>query len=272
MIGGVFHIIGVTSNEDFYISIDGYPFIKKEMLKEINFNYIIVTMDDYQSALKEAEILFGSQIQEKMIVGKVLQHPRFNFDKYIKILKNIPTIISNDCFAGYLYHRLGLPFQSPTINMFWTPENYYKLLCNLKEYMEKPILFKGTAWGKIKRVEYPVCSLGDIEVHMNHYETFEEAKRKWEQRVMRINYDNLLIVNHTTSEYEAERFCKLPYKNKMCFTTFQMAGCIDVSDIYEHLSTKNNMNLGSIVHASTNGRFNLYDPFEILDTGNTRKK
>lgn len=236
-------------------------------MKDIEFDYIIVTNADYSGVMKEAETLYGKQIQEKMIAGRVLQHPDFDFAKYIRIRKHVPSIISQDCFGGILYSNLGLPFLSPTINMFWTSEDYYKLLSNLKEYMEKPLIFKGMAWGNISKIEYPVCSLGDIQVHMNHYKTYEEAKEKWEQRVQRIDYDNLFIVTKTSSKYWAEKFCGLSYKNKMCFTSFEMEGCIDVSNIYEYVYSKSSIGIAAVMHESTCGRFNLYNPFDILDTG-----
>ena len=53
----------------------------------------------------------------------------------------------------------------------------------------------------------------------------------------------------------------------MCFTNFKMEGCIDVGNIYEHVYSKSGMGIGAVAHDSTYGRFNLYNPFDILDTG-----
>lgn len=267
----VFRVVGITSNDDFYVSVDGYPFIPKKKLREIEFDYIIVTMDDYHNIMKEAEMLFGYQISEKMIAGRVLQHPDFNMEQYSKIRKHIPSIISPNCFGGLLYHFLGLPFLSPTINMFWREEEYYKLLSNLKEYMEKPLVFKEMRWVREEKREYPVCSLGDIHVYMNHYNNYEEAKEKWEQRTKRIDYSNLFIVGRASSKYWAEKFCGLPYKNKMCFTAFKMDGCIDVTDIYNHSYLNSELSIGQclglIMNDSTWGKYRLYNPFQMLDTG-----
>lgn len=259
---GVFCIVGVTSNDNFYTSVDGYPFIPKEKLRDIDFDYIIVTNNDYCGVVSEAETLCGSQVREKMIAGRVLQHPNFDFGQYIKIRKHVPSIISPNCFAGVLYHNLGLPFLSPTINMFWKQEDYYKLLSNLKEYMRKPLVLKEMKWNEVFKREYPVCSLGDICVFMNHYRTYEEAKEKWEQRVQRIDYNNLVIVGETSDQDWAEMFCRLPYKNKMCFTNFKMDGCIDVKEILNAIPT-----IWEIMMESACGRYSLYNPFLILDTG-----
>ena len=34
------------------------------------------------------------------------------------------TIIARDCVGGILYHQLGERFLSPTINLFFTPEDF----------------------------------------------------------------------------------------------------------------------------------------------------
>lgn len=196
-----------------------------------------------------------------VIRGRVLFQPNFDFDQYIKLMEAIPSIISRSCFGGILYHQLGLPFQSPTINMFWEEEDYYKLLSDLRGYMDKPLDF--IKWGSNKEgKEYPICSLGDIQVLMNHYETYEEAELKWNLRKKRINYDNLFIVNFTQSEYWAEKFSKLPYKKKVCFTDFDMEDCINIKDIYD--KNIQNKTMGMIVNETAYGRYRLFNPFQML--------
>jgi len=114
--------------------------------------------------------------------------------KYIGNIKerynynNIPTIICSNCIGGIIYNNLGLKFQSPTINL-WIPESdFIKLISNLKEYLQEDLLLAGYQEG------YPLGLLKDITIHFNHYDTFEEAKEKWNERKRRINFDNLNIM------------------------------------------------------------------------------
>ena len=52
-----------------------------------------------------------------------------------KRLKNFnPTIISSNCNGGIIYHDLGLPFNSPTINLSMDTDDFIKLVSNLKYY------------------------------------------------------------------------------------------------------------------------------------------
>ena len=132
-------------------------------------------------------------------------------------LKNInPTIFSSNCNGEFIYHDMKLKFLSPTINLSFNMNDYVKMLENLEWYMKQPI----TKYDD-PRFEYPTGMLGDIEIRFNHYDTFEEAVKKWEERKQRINWDNLFILGIDGDEctYESiQRFDSLPYKNKVIFT------------------------------------------------------
>ncbi|MDE6474829.1 MAG: DUF1919 domain-containing protein [Clostridia bacterium] len=60
----------------------------------------------------------------------------------------------------------------------------------------------------------------EIKINGIHYKTFEELKNKWNERKMRVNYNNIFIIGSyrdgCTDEL-VERFCALPYKNKVFF-------------------------------------------------------
>ena len=99
--------------------------------------------------------------------------------------KNI-SIISNDCCAGCIYHDIGARFLSPTINLYINNENFFKYLSHIKEYNELELQEKPT------NEKYPVGILKSefldpIEIHFIHYSSFNEAKKKWDDRKSRIN-------------------------------------------------------------------------------------
>ena len=134
-----------------------------------------------------------------------------------KRLKNItPTIISSNCNGEFIYYDMNLQFRSPTINLSFEMNDYVKMLENLKWYMEQPILPHEDL-----RYDYPTGMLGDIEILFNHYETFEYAVKKWEERKKRIDWDNLFVlaIDGDGCTYDSiQRFDRLPYKNKVIFT------------------------------------------------------
>lgn len=101
---------------------------------------------------------------------------------------NKPSIICSNCIGGIIYHNLGMPFLSPTINLWMPTSDFIKFIRNIREYVEEDLVLVSTEKG------YPIVSLKDIIIHFNHYKTFKEAKEKWNERKKRIDYDNLYII------------------------------------------------------------------------------
>lgn len=62
--------------------------------------------------------------------------PFFDFEKYVSLLENSISIISNDCWGGILASKLGLQMKSPFCNCYIGKEDYYQLLCNMKKYLQ----------------------------------------------------------------------------------------------------------------------------------------
>lgn len=86
------------------------------------------------------------------------------------------TLISVNCAAGRMYHNLGLRFDSPTINLAFSRQDFCKFCANLRYYLDQELIFIGTD----KR--FPVALLGDIYIDFVHYTSKEEAEEKWNER------------------------------------------------------------------------------------------
>ena len=81
---------------------------------------------------------------------------------------------------------------------------------------------------QLQSIPYPVgklrggtCGLPDISIFFVHYKTFEDAKKKWDERFQRINYDNLFFLMDRGMDAKDEildGFHSLPGKNKVFFT------------------------------------------------------
>lgn len=133
-----------------------------------------------------------------------------------KLKNTTPTIISSNCNGEFWYYDMKLKFLSPTINLSFDMNEYVKMLENLRWYMDQPI-----SPYEDNRFEFPTGKLADIEIRFNHYNTFDEAVVKWEERKKRIDWDNLFIlgIDGDNCTYKTmQRFDKLPYKNKVIFT------------------------------------------------------
>lgn len=136
--------------------------------------------------------------------------------KRIRLKNTTPTIISSNCNGEYWYYDMKLRFLSPTINLSFDMNDYVKMLENLHWYMDQPI-----EPCKDNSFDYPTGMLSDIKIRFNHYSSFEEAEKKWEERKKRINWNNLFIIgiDGDNCTYESMlRFDNLPFKNKVIFT------------------------------------------------------
>ena len=154
--------------------------------------------------------------------------PRLSLEEFRKRVKNKDfTLIARDCVGGILYHQLGLKFLSPTINLFFIPEEFNCFCLNLKEYIAGELVEL-----KDPNTSYPVGLINPIKgssiirqvrVDFIHYDSFEQAKNKWDERKKRINWDNLYVLSTFCYEPEiitlnpklVEDWNKIPYKKVM---------------------------------------------------------
>lgn len=140
------------------------------------------------------------------------------------------TILSNNCWGGFIYQMFHLPYNTPTIGLMIMERDYVKFLADLDHYLEEPLVFipaeSSKYYAMLTKTDYkiggyPVALLDDIEIHFVHYSSEEEAKEKWNRRKARINKDRLLIKLSERNDCDAEvirQFHELPYANKICFT------------------------------------------------------
>lgn len=110
------------------------------------------------------------------------------------------TIISNNCWGGTVYESFGLQKMTPTAGMFIMPADYITMLRDLPAHLAMPLSFitpdesKWTSelggsrdWGK-----YLIGRIGEVELHMLHYHDEASARRKWEDRATRVNFDKIM--------------------------------------------------------------------------------
>ena len=98
------------------------------------------------------------------------------------------TILAPTCIAGVIYHELGHPFLSPTINLWMYDKDFLRFVHNLRYYLSCKLRF-------VQGIdETPTAYLDDILIHFNHYHSEKEAAVKWYERAARVKYDNLFII------------------------------------------------------------------------------
>lgn len=131
------------------------------------------------------------------------------------------SIISNNCLGGFISHDLGLKFNSPTVNL--TVQNFPLFVEHFEHYLKCDLI----ETDRKSEYSFPTGMLisekfPPVNLLFNHYHSFEEAKAKWMERRVRVDYDNVFFIMECYDNYfpdEFEAYKRLPYrKNKAVLT------------------------------------------------------
>lgn len=127
-------------------------------------------------------------------------------------------ILATNCMGGILYHDIGKPFDSPTINLTIGGMDFIRLCENPEYYMNQiPTLRDVSPQG------YPIADVAGLRVNGVHYKDLDDFNDKWIRRCKRFleneNEEILLIASDAQiqTDEEIEAFHNLPYR-KVCFT------------------------------------------------------
>lgn len=201
---------------------DGYLLITKKELREIEFDILIITSTlYYREIFLEAERLGISA--DRIICGKAFELPLFDYNRYISLVKNPVTILSDDCLGGVLYNTLFLRMSSPLINMYLPKNSYCKFMKNPFYYFEQPLRLHRE--GNIRENICPIGRIGDgdnaVYLELTHYLNFKQAEEKWEHRRKRINKNRLFVKMSIDGTEENKEECLEVFKKvqvpKICF-------------------------------------------------------
>lgn len=205
-----------------YHTIDQIPVVAPVELSNgsIEYDYLIITVineDTFKEIVRQA-VSMGIK-REIILPLRIFQISYFDFNKYIKIKESNISILSDNCFAGFLYHYFGLKFLTPTINMYCDHEAYYSFLENLQEnmtrQMEKVEDYAETPF--LGRFMFPRGRVGKVEWQFNHDVEFETAAARWKRGCERFNWNNYLTIMTIRSDEMAYKFDALPIEHKIGF-------------------------------------------------------
>ena len=207
--------------------------------------------------------------EEKLLGDWIVCIPGFTLEKYRKLQRSRLSIFAQYCFGGLISNILGLPFRSPFVNLALDDQEFIKFLRAPRICMEEQFYFKEMRFeGNLKR-DYPVVTLGNVDICMNHDTDFHEAISKWNRRKPRINWYNLFIVMCTEDKKILEQFDALPFGKKVCFVPFKSdldsAWYINTEiDMGAEITSTGKKSFVNIVNRFGAGFFFYYDPFDML--------
>lgn len=90
-------VVGVTSNDNYYESILSYRFIPKNEIVNTEFDYLICAVNGNNMRIIRDEAINMGIDENSLIPLRAMLLHGFDFDKYERIKKNVPTIIAPHC-------------------------------------------------------------------------------------------------------------------------------------------------------------------------------
>lgn len=267
-------IVAITANALPNVkTIDGWPVIHKNYLKNADFDYIVVMHENYFSDISTDIVNLGIE-RKRIIPCRVLDIPYFNWKDYIDILESDISIVCNNCHGGVLYHTLGLECRSPFKNLALSDKGLLRMLSDLKGYLSAPPQLIRWTVDVHSGLTYPVMAVKDVEIYFNHDKTIEGALEKWERRCKKVNFNNIFVSIYTEESDVVEQFLKLnDYPNKVCFVPYQgnNSRWKDIDNIYELSLLPEQTEFWEPVNSNVSNGKNSFT-FDILSLLHMKKK
>ena len=245
------------------LKADGLPVITESELIMNEFDYVILMgCNDKEYSVRRRMIASLGINKEKILSEKIIITDGFSPEKYAELENAKLTIISRNCFAGLLYNHFCLPFLSPTINMYFEENAFVRFLSEFDRYINSPLVLDHMEKLPDEDRFFPVFSLdGDVLIYMNHYSDDQSAGEKWNERLKRMNPENMMYVMDTETLSVLERFNDLPYKNKVCFVPFET----DVPCAYTvPMNIPGEKDFFKYVNSIATGSLRIFDLWDML--------
>lgn len=202
----------ISSYDECIKSIDNIDVIKPEDIKNFNYEFIIVASSFFDEIVKVAQER-GGITRDKLINAKVFELNGFDFNRYISIRNKNISIISDDCWGGFLYNSLDLKFNTPFINFFINADNYFKIISNINYYLKCNLEVKNI----INKFGYFSGFLDDAEIYFMHDNSIKQIRESWNRRISRFNFENYFVKMTLNNDNDAIKFNNLEIDNKIGF-------------------------------------------------------
>lgn len=159
-----------------------------------------------------------------------------SIEKLNALIPKSTSIFSMNCFAGRIYQDLEREYTSPTVGLFFLPQDFIKIGNDINLIKRDIEEIQNSKWSGASRVisshgKYPIGKFvgTDIEIHFLHYPTFDEAKKKWKRRIERFNFNEYLFIAFCQNGWEDyndyfKDFDDSPIQKKVLFTNTNFSG------------------------------------------------
>ncbi len=154
------------------------------------------------------------------------------------------SIISQNCLGGRLYRLLDMPYQSPTVGMWFSFDDFVKFVIDLEWNLS---IAPEHDFELSEVYGYPVGDISGIKLMFQHYSSFEVARAKWIERSRRVRFGRVLVACTDRDGFSVEKydmFKKLNYPKMFLTSNLELSKSFGnlyvrsdekcVGDVYTH--------------------------------------
>ena len=186
---------------------NGHRVFPMHKLKQLDGKHIriVITPKVYgeiitELMLEETRLKLDATLFVPISMDVTLGYKRYNINHFLgyfrrRLLKrDFPTIISNNCLAGFIYDAFDMPLLSPTINMGFEPEDFIEFCENFDYYIDLEMV----EIGRTRDVENPNHHLDFITGQIGDVRAVfignDHPVDRWNMMRTRINRDRILFI------------------------------------------------------------------------------
>ncbi|WP_215182705.1 DUF1919 domain-containing protein [Paenibacillus albidus] len=191
-------ILTITGQEEVNLGIE----LDILNINNYGFDFINIKCEEYEEVV--AGLIYLS-VSDNIILPSSYPSRNsietFQPESFLNLKNKNFSLISDDCWGGFLYKQLGLSYNTPFMWLYIRNNDYLKLISDVAYYLNQKIKFIN-----IPGYNHPIGLLGDVHIFFNHYRNAEEAEGKWKKRLERFNWDNIYYKFSAVSEEDASIF------------------------------------------------------------------
>lgn len=217
---GNIECVAICSRDHYANYIDGLKVISAEEIRNFAYDWIIVFSDASFGTIKQLiDNKYG--VGEKVLDSRIFNIHNFDFKRYISLIKEPITLVTQDCFAAILYNYLRLQFSSPFILTSIENKSEFIKICKDTGY------YIGQQIKEIRDADYnmaysPRGMIGDgermIHLELFHYKNIRDAQKAWDRRSKRSNLNRILRIVAICTQHDKEMFVGIKSASKIGLT------------------------------------------------------
>lgn len=95
---GEFEVVGMTSNDNWYRTLDGFSFLPKQELMNVPHDYVLAASERHLAEIRQEYVQMGGDAERLLPIG-ALDVANLTFSQVVELHRSKLSIIANNCWG-----------------------------------------------------------------------------------------------------------------------------------------------------------------------------